>query len=366
MNIIEKMATANRSYQRGVDFDPKGIVLHSIGVGQPSADRMATAYNVYQPNGQTVCVHAFLEPEKVVQIAPWTKTLGHVGGNANYTHIGVEMCEPSQIKYTGGATFTCSDYKAAQEYATGCYNTAVELFAYLCKEYSIDPIKGIISHSEAYKMGIGSNHGDPEHLWRGLYLPYTMDGFRKAVKDKMEEKKMEFKTFTLEGAFDEGLVGLVCDGKFATSADFISAISSGEKVIVNAHDQSRQVVFDDEPPKYKIFEGYALIAIKAEKGHYYPVSIFVYNTKTSALDEYDGRVENGIWKEFKNLPMGEKKMAKFKDIENSGFKSDIEWAASLGIANGYADGTFKPNEPCTRGQMCAFLHRLYDALKGDK
>ena len=185
MNIIEKMATANRSYQRGVSFKPKGIVLHSIGVGQPSADKMENAYNVYQPNGQTVCVHAFLEPDKVVQIAPWTKTLGHVGGNANYTHIGVEMCEPSQIKYTGGSTFTCSDYKAAQEYAIGCYNTAVELFAMLCKQFNIDPLKGIISHSEAYKQGIGSNHGDPEHLWRGLYLPYTMDTFRNAVKDKI-------------------------------------------------------------------------------------------------------------------------------------------------------------------------------------
>ena len=172
---------------------------------------------------------------------------------------------------------------------------------------------------------------------------------------------MELKTFTLEGAFDEGLVGLISNGEPCTSDDFISAINSGEKVIVNAHDQSRQVVFDDEPPKYKIFEGYALIAIKAEKGHYYPVSIFVYNTKTGALDEYDGRVANGIWEEFKNLPT-----AKFKDIADSGYKADIEWAASLGIANGYEDSTFRPNANCTRGQMCAFLHRLYNAIKDGK
>ena len=210
MNIIEKMATANRSYQRGVYFTPKGIVLHSIGVGQPSADRMATAYNVYQPNGQTVCVHAFLEPEKVVQIAPWTKTLGHVGGDANYTHIGVEMCEPSQIKYTGGATFTCSDYKAAQEYAIGCYDTAVELFATLCKDYGINPESGIISHSEAYQQGIGSNHGDPEHLWRGLHLPYDMDSFRKAVKDKMNEK--EGKPMTSNEEFERAKELGITDG----------------------------------------------------------------------------------------------------------------------------------------------------------
>lgn len=178
---------------------------------------------------------------------------------------------------------------------------------------------------------------------------------------------MKIKTFTLEGAFDEGLVGLICNGESCTSDDFISAINSGEKVIVNAHDQSRQVVFDDEPPKYKIFEGYALIAIKAEKGHFYPVSIFVYDTKTGALDEYDGRVENGIWEEFKNLPMGdEEEIAKFKDIADSGYRADIEWAASLGIAKGYEDGTFRPDANCTRGQMCAFLHRLYSTIKEGK
>lgn len=189
MKIIEKFATANRSYQRGVAFTPKGLVLHSLGVPQPSADKMANAYNVYQPNGQTVCVHAFIEPNIVIQTAPWNKTLGHVGGDANYTHIGVEMCEPSQIKYTGGATFTCSNYKAAQDYVIGCYNTAVELFATLCIKYNLDPMKDgvIISHSEAYKRGLGSNHVDPEHLWKGLNLPYTMDTFRKAVKTKINE-----------------------------------------------------------------------------------------------------------------------------------------------------------------------------------
>lgn len=52
----------------------------------------------------------------------------------------------------------------------------------------------------------------------------------------------------------------------------------------------------------------------------------------------------------------------FTDIGNSAFKEDIEWGEKLGIAKGYADGTFKPNEPITRGQMLAILHR-YDKAK---
>ena len=62
----------------------------------------------------------------------------------------------------------------------------------------------------------------------------------------------------------------------------------------------------------------------------------------------------------------EKKTGKFKDIADSGYKADIEWAASLCIAKGYEDGTFRPDANCTRGQMCAFLHRLYDTIKDGK
>lgn len=47
-----------------------------------------------------------------------------------------------------------------------------------------------------------------------------------------------------------------------------------------------------------------------------------------------------------------------EDIADSGYKADIERAASLGIAAGYEDGTFRPDENCTRGQMCAFAQAL--------
>jgi hypothetical protein len=69
------------------------------------------------------------------------------------------------------------------------YKSAVELFAYLCKEYALNPLADgvILSHSEGYKRGLASNHGDPEHLWKGLNLPYTMDGFRADVKAAMSE-----------------------------------------------------------------------------------------------------------------------------------------------------------------------------------
>ena len=46
----------------------------------------------------------------------------------------------------------------------------------------------IYSHNEGGKIGIAAGHVDPEHLWRGLGMPYTMDGFRRDVYNKMQEE----------------------------------------------------------------------------------------------------------------------------------------------------------------------------------
>ena len=53
--------------------------------------------------------------------------------------------------------------------------------------YKLDPLGDgvIVSHKEGHKRGIASNHGDPEHLWKQLGMGYTMDTFRKAVKNAM-------------------------------------------------------------------------------------------------------------------------------------------------------------------------------------
>lgn len=97
------------------------------------------------------------------------------------------MCEPASIKYTSGSSFTCSDTTSAKACAKRTYEAAVELFAYLCKQYGLDPTADgvIISHKEGHSRGIASNHGDPEHLWNGLGMGYTMDTFRATVKAVM-------------------------------------------------------------------------------------------------------------------------------------------------------------------------------------
>ena len=186
MNIIQQFVTKNDCYKSGRKITVKGLMLHSVGCPQPSAKVFANNFN---RSGYEACVHAFIDGNNgdVYQTLPWNHRAWHAGGSANNTHIGVEMCEPLQIKYTSGSNFTCSNLAAARECARITYAVAVELFADLCRDYGLNPLQDgvIISHYEGYKRGIASGHGDPDHLWKGLGMEYTMDTFRRDVYNKM-------------------------------------------------------------------------------------------------------------------------------------------------------------------------------------
>lgn len=203
MKIIESILTKNPCYSRGRKrSSTKGLMLHSVGCAQPSA--MAFISNWNRPNYTSACVHGFIDANTgdVYQTLPWYWRGWHAAsgrkGSANNTHIGVEMCEPDCIKYKpNSAEFTCSDLARAREMATRTYNSAVELFAMLSRQFQLNPQAPgvIISHSEGHKLGIASNHGDPEHLWRQLGLPYTMDTFRQDVVDRIGQIRPVVDTF---------------------------------------------------------------------------------------------------------------------------------------------------------------------------
>ena len=199
MKLVETFLTRNPCYsanmsnadERYTTFQRRGalgLVLHSVGCAQPSAEVFTRKWD--SPSYSRACVHAFIDANTgtVYQCLPWNFRAWHVGGEANNTHIGVEMCEPSAIKYRGvSAKFDVIDREKALAQCETAYKAAVELFAMLCGKYSLDPLKDgvILSHYEAGKRGIGSGHVDPEHLWTGLGTGYTMAGFRRDVAAAM-------------------------------------------------------------------------------------------------------------------------------------------------------------------------------------
>ena len=170
MKLVKSILTKNPCYTAGKKITVKGLMLHSVGCPQPRASVFINNWN--SADYDNACVHAFIDGNDgtVYQTLPWNHRGWHCAsgknGSGNNTHIGVEMCEPACIKYTGGSTFTCSDLATAKAVARRTYEASVELFAMLCKEYDLNPTADgvIISHAEGHKRGIASNHGDPEHL----------------------------------------------------------------------------------------------------------------------------------------------------------------------------------------------------------
>ena len=190
MKIVEHFLTRNRCYQAAQQNTKGGLMLHSVGCPQPSAQVFVNSWNSAD---KSACVHAFIDANTgdVYQTLPWEYRGWHCesgpNGSGNNTHIGVEMCEPACIRYTDGARFTCSNVEEARAAVRRTYESAVQLFAELCERFRLDPLADgvILSHEEGHKRGIASNHGDPVHLWNQLNMGYTMDGFRKAVKAAM-------------------------------------------------------------------------------------------------------------------------------------------------------------------------------------
>ena len=181
MNLNKLFLTNNACYKAGKKISVKGIMVHSTGANNPwlkrylpddgkiGKNQYGNHWNTARPGGRQVCVHAFIGKlangtVATYQTLPWNHRGWHAGGSANNTHIGFEICEDGLTDRT---------------YFNTVYKEATELCAYLCKEYGLTE-KDIIDHSEGYKKGIASNHGDVKH-WFTKHGK-TMDDFRADVK----------------------------------------------------------------------------------------------------------------------------------------------------------------------------------------
>ena len=207
MNLVQNYLTRNPCYKNNVNKadsryttfqqrGPLGLMLHSVGCAQPNASVFLNSWN--QESYDYSCVHGVIDANTgtIYQCLPWNFRGWHGGGSSNNTHVGVEMCESSYIRYmTVGESgyapgkFVVKDAAKAKADCKRAYDAAVELYAMLCAEWNLNPMTDIVSHKEGGQQGIASGHGDPEHYWDGLGIGYTMNGFRAAVKAKMEEKE---------------------------------------------------------------------------------------------------------------------------------------------------------------------------------
>lgn len=132
-------------------------------------------WNTPRPDGKEICPHAFIGKLNdgsiaTYQVLPWDMRGWHCGsgsnGSANNSHIGFEICE---------------DGLTDAGYLDKVYKEAVELCAYLCRQYNLNPQADgvIIDHSEGHARGIASNHSDVGNWWPKFGK--SMDAFRADV-----------------------------------------------------------------------------------------------------------------------------------------------------------------------------------------
>ena len=177
--ITEKYCTGNRRYKSAEKFTPVGVVLHSIGTPQQSADVL---WRYWQNDSSQYVVHYMVDDQKILHCMPDNYKCWHVGSPGNSKWIGIEMGEPSQIKYTSGATFKVSNLAKARAYAAAAYKNAVWLIAQLCKKYGWNPNTAIYTHHEVTAKKLSNtDHVDPEHLWNGLGMGYSLLTLRRDV-----------------------------------------------------------------------------------------------------------------------------------------------------------------------------------------
>ena len=169
MNLRKLIFTNGDNYKASGRITPKGIMVHSTGANNPELRRYVgpddgllgkNLYNNHwnQPMDRKVGMHGFIGKladgtVATYQTLPWTHRAWHCGGAANGTHIGFEICE---------------DGLTSKSYFGKVYQEALEFCAFLCVLHDLDPMKPgvIIGHYEGYKLGLASNHGDPDYWFK--------------------------------------------------------------------------------------------------------------------------------------------------------------------------------------------------------
>lgn len=191
MKLYQCILTQSDCYKRGRTILPKGVMIHSTGANNPKLSRYVGPDDGIlgvNPNGNhwnnpgiSKCVHAFIGKVAdgtiaTYQTLPWNHRAWHGGGSSNNSYIGFEICE---------------DNLQSADYFQKAYQEAVELTAYLCEKFGLDPLEDgvVLCHQEGYQRGISSNHADVLH-WFPKYGK-NMDDFRRDVYDEIHPKQEE-------------------------------------------------------------------------------------------------------------------------------------------------------------------------------
>lgn len=202
------MQTQSTCYRGTRTMTIKGVLWHSTGANNPNLKRYVQPSDndpnkakllkilgtnaskndwnhIYREAGLNAWVGKLADGTLAsVQTMPWNYRPWGCGsgkkGSCNTGWIQFEICE---------------DDLTSPAYFSAAYQEAVQLTAFLCRTYGLDPhgtvsyqgvkVPVILCHQDSYRLGLGSNHGDVYH-WFNRYGK-TMDDVRNDVQKAMNE-----------------------------------------------------------------------------------------------------------------------------------------------------------------------------------
>lgn len=229
MKLIKKYVTNNVNYKNNKEISVKRLVLHSVGTPQPSPEVFVRLWDDYSVK---YLAHAVVGTEAGYEVIPCMSTRGkaikcaHVG-DANGESIGVELTEPATIEYHG-IRWEDLDPENTKSHVLKTYKNAVDIFAQMCTFHRLNPLEDgvILSHKECHARGLGTNHGDVEHLWDAFGL--TMDQFRKDVKASIGD--VSTSVLVLGDSIAEGLAQYLLKNVDNSSYKITNAGVVGEQI----------------------------------------------------------------------------------------------------------------------------------------
>lgn len=188
MEIKTRYWTANDSRYNGRKCTREGIMVHSTATpGVMAADW----HDRWNKGGIGKSVHFFVDDVSIWNYMETDRRSAHCGGEGNDTHVSIEICEPRNRD---------------EGFFEAVWNNAVWLVKHLCAEFGLTA-ENVISHSEGKKLGIASNHGDPEVFF--AQYNKTMDDFRSEVL--ASNKPSVWAKESVDKAINRGII--VGDGK---------------------------------------------------------------------------------------------------------------------------------------------------------
>lgn len=201
----------NACYKTGAKRkETLGVMVHSTATPGATPESFAKSWNVDKPNGNQVCVHAFVDDTKVINTLPYDIRCWGCGsgssGSGNNSYIQIEICEPSEVYFVNGWDYRTKDQIKTKTYIDNMVKVLCDWIVTRLKELGISEVNEltVTSHYEAYKKGIATNHADPKGL---LSLGgYTMDDIRDKCRAILGEKTITYDRSNLTSIMGESLL----------------------------------------------------------------------------------------------------------------------------------------------------------------